>query len=157
LDVREEHKPGYKFNEWELKGIPLRVEIGPKDVERKEVVLVRRDTGKKEAVRVGSLTGKVEKVLEEIQADLLKKAERMLRIAIVEVKNLLEVEKVIRSRKIAFVPLCNCVECEDTLKYKSGGAKVLNIPEEGAEKAKGKSCVVCGKKADYLAYVGKSY
>ncbi|MAE49795.1 proline--tRNA ligase [Candidatus Pacearchaeota archaeon] len=157
LDLREEHKPGYKFNEWELKGVPLRIEVGPKDVERKEVVLVRRDTGKKEAVKVRSLAAKVERMLEEIQESLLEKAEKFLRAGVVEAKDLLSVEKVIRSKKIAFVPLCRGVECEDMLKYKSGGAKVLNIPFDGEKRAKGKTCVVCGKKADYLAYVGKSY
>lgn len=157
LDSREEYKPGFKFNEWELKGIPLRVEIGPKDLEKKSVVLVRRDNGVKEIVKVGDLKKRVEEVLEEMQKDMLKKAEKLLHEAIVEADSLAKAKKLISEKKIAFVPLCNSTECEDTYKFESGGAKVLNIPFEQPKHLDKAKCVVCGKKADYYANTGKSY
>lgn len=155
LDEREEYKPGYKFNEWELKGIPLRIEIGPKEVAKKQVVLVRRDNGKKEIVSVSKLKKKVFDILADIQSGLLKKAEKNLKDSIVKVSNIEGVKGAVNNKKIAFVSLCSSRACEDNLKFETGGAKVLNIPKEGEGK-KGK-CVVCGKDADYWAYVGKSY
>ncbi|MGH2690422.1 MAG: His/Gly/Thr/Pro-type tRNA ligase C-terminal domain-containing protein, partial [Actinomycetota bacterium] len=74
VDAREEHRPGYKFNEWELKGVPLRLEIGPREVEERTVALARRDTGTKVTVGWDALPGLVPSVLEEIQAELLSQA-----------------------------------------------------------------------------------
>jgi prolyl-tRNA synthetase len=154
LDDREEYKPGFKFNEWEMKGIPIRIEIGPKDLGKKSVVLVRRDNGKKEVVKISALKKKVESTLEDIQKGLLKKAEKMLKDAIVKADSLDKIKKIIKNKKIAFAPLCNSEDCEGKLKHESGGAKVLNIPEK--QKVVGK-CVVCRKAAHYWAYIGKSY
>lgn len=153
LDERSEHKPGFKFNDWELRGVPLRIEVGPKDVEKKTVVVVRRDSGEKEAVAIGKVKSRVEGLLDEIQENLLAKAEKMLKDAIVKTASLADVKTAISKKKIALAPLCKSRECEDNLKAESGGAKVLNISEE---KASG-NCIMCGKKADYFGRVGKSY
>ena len=80
VDSRESHKPGFKFNEWELKGIPIRIEIGPKDIEKKQVVLVRRDNNEKEQVKISELDGKVKITLERIQKNLYEKAQKNLSI-----------------------------------------------------------------------------
>jgi prolyl-tRNA synthetase len=154
LDSREEYKPGFKFNEWELKGVPLRIEIGPKDVEKDEVVVVRRDTGDKSVVKVKDLVVRVTGLLQE---NLFSKAEKLLKGSVVKVKDLIELEKAIKKKKIALTPLCNDREVEDELKYKTGGAKVLNILEEQPGDLEKARCVVSGKKADYFALVGKSY
>jgi prolyl-tRNA synthetase len=157
LDDREEYKPGFKFNEWELKGVPLRIEIGPKDLEKGSVVVVRRDDGKKENLKIAGLDKKVGKLLEDMQKDMLVKAEKSLLENIVVVRNLREADKAIKEKKIVFAPLSKDKGDEDMLKFKLGGAKVLNIPEiqpSGLEKEK---CIVSGKKADYWAYIGKSY
>jgi len=74
LDDRDEHKPGWKFAEWEQKGIPLRIELGPRDLEKGQVVLVRRDSGEKEFVPRGDLPARLAALLEEIQAALYRKA-----------------------------------------------------------------------------------
>lgn len=155
LDDREEHKPGFKFSEWEVKGVPLRIELGPNDLAKKQVVLVRRDNGKKEIVKIASLNKKVGEILDDIQDNLFKKADKLLRGSVVKVKNLDELKRAIKDKKIALTPLCRKVDCEDDLKFKTGGAKVLNIPEE-QPLGKG-SCVVCGGRVDYIARVGKSY
>jgi len=155
LDDRSGYKPGFKFNEWELKGVPLRIEIGPKDVESKTAVVVRRDTGEKEAVSLDKIKARVEGLLDEIQENLLAKAEKSLKNAVVKCDSLADVKKTVGRKKIALVALCKSRECEDDLKFETGGAKVLNISAEvvGAKT----KCVMCGKKADYFGYVGKSY
>ncbi len=157
LDDREEYKPGWKFNEWEMKGIPLRIEIGPRDLESESVMVYRRDNGKKEAIKLKDLKIKVEEMLEDIQKSLHKRAQELLKNAIVEVSTLDELKKAVEGKKIGFVPLCKSRACEDELKFKSGGAKALNIPEEQPSKLGKSVCVMCKKKAEYFAYIGKSY
>jgi prolyl-tRNA synthetase len=154
VDAREEYRPGWKFNEWELKGIPLRVEIGEKDIAKKKVVFVRRDTLKKEEVGIADISEKAGKVLDDIQEALLKKAEKLLKDNITNVGNKKELLKAIGDKKIALVPLKSGVEVEDELKHITSGAKVLNIAEENVSN---KKCVVTGDDADYIGRVGKSY
>lgn len=80
LDDRDEKSPGFKFNEWEVKGVPLRIELGPKDLEKKQVVLVRRDDGSKQSVALDSFNATfVEDLLETIQSGLLAQAEEFTR------------------------------------------------------------------------------
>ena len=154
LDDREEYKPGYKFNEWELKGIPIRIEIGPKDLEKDSVMMARRDTGEKKSVKIDKVEDEVEKLLEEIQTNLFNRAKKLLKESVVKVNSLAELKKVIQNKKIALTPLCKETRCEEDLKYKTGGAKVLNIPDKQLAKSE---CVICGKESDYIARVGKSY
>ncbi len=155
LDDREEYKPGFKFNEWELKGVPLRIEIGPNDLDKGQVVVVRRDNGKKEIVKISSLAGKVDKILDSVQEDLLEKSDRLLKGSIVKVRSLADLKKVIKGKKIALAFLCSKRNCEDELKFKSGGAKVLNIPY--SNKSSKDNCIICNKESNYEAYIGKSY
>ena len=157
VDDREEYKPGFKFNEWEMKGVPIRIEIGPKDLEKKTIVLVRRDTGEKEIVKIKDISKIVEKRLEEIQNNLFEKAKRLLEGAIVKCEELEEAKRAIKNKKIAFVPLSGEREDEDMLKFETGGAKVLNIPYEQPLDIDKKKDIISRKKAKYYAYVGKSY
>ena len=155
VDDREDQRPGFKFNEYELKGIPLRIEIGSKDLAKKEAVVVRRDTFEKKSIKISDLKKEVPIILEDIQKNLFKKAEKLLKDNIIPVKNLKELESAIKNKKIALTPMCSSRECEDDLKFKTAGAKVLNISED-QPKTKG-NCVLCNKPADYIARVGKSY
>ncbi len=155
VDDREEYKPGYKFNEWELKGIPVRIEIGPKDLDKKEVVLVRRDNGKKEGVKLKDLKERIGEILEEIQDDMFKKAYKFLHESIVECKTIEEVKKALENKKIAFSPISDSDKVEEELKAIIAGSKVLNIPDKQPDK-KGK-CIISKKEASYWAYIGKSY
>ena len=154
LDDREEHRPGFKFNEYELKGIPIRIELGPKDIKKKQVVVVRRDNGKKQFIKVTKLKNAINEILEDIQKNLFKKANKLLNDNIVKVRDFKELENSIKNKKIVLANLCSSIECEDNLKFKTGGAKVLNIDDK--KKVTGK-CIICGKKASYVGRVGKSY
>ncbi len=154
LDDREGYSAGWKFNEYELKGIPIRIEIGPKDLKKNQVVLVRRDTLKKENVKIRDLNKKIEKTLNEIHENLYNKAKKFLNDNIIEVKNMNDMKKVINSGKIAKLNWCLGTKCEELIKEKTEGAKSLNISL--TEKAKGK-CFVCNNKANGVAYFAKSY
>jgi len=157
IDAREEHKPGYKFNEWELKGVPLRIEIGPRDLETKKVVFVRRDNGNKESVAVKDVKRRASEILTEIQHNLFDRAKKKLFSAIVNIGQLKDLKIIIANKKIGFAPLCSFSECEERLKFESKGVKVLNIPEEQPRELAKTKCIICSKKADYFCYVGKSY
>ncbi|MBI2129680.1 proline--tRNA ligase [Candidatus Woesearchaeota archaeon] len=155
LDAREEYTPGYKFNEWEMKGIPIRIELGPKDIEKDQVVLVRRDNGKKEAVKISDLAKKIKAMLDDIQDSLFKSSKKLTEDNIVKTGNWNELLKAIESKKLVLTPSCGTPECENWIKDKTGGAKALNIPFD-QPKGIGK-CVHCGKEGKYWVYFGKSY
>ena len=155
LDDRDEYSPGFKFNYWELRGVPLRIEIGPNDLEKKQVVLVRRDTGVKEAVHEDELVVKAIKLLGDIQDNLYNNAKKFLAKSIVKVKSLAEFKKAISKGKIAFAQWCNTKECEAHIKDQTG-AKSLNIPFKQPA-VKGNCFCGCGKKAEKMVYFAKSY
>jgi len=156
VDLRDNYKPGFKFNEWELKGIPLRIEIGPKDIEKKQVVVVRRDNLKKEIIKIKDLKKETPKILEDIQNCLYNKAEKLMEESIVKAESKGDLLNAIKNKKIAFAPLCSSRKCEDQVKSETNGAKTLNIPFS-QQNLKNKKCIICGKPAEYHVYIGKSY
>ncbi len=155
LDDRDGYTPGWKFNEWELKGIPLRIEIGPKDIEANQIVFVRRDTNEKKTVKFKECETKVEETLNEIQDNLLKNAGEFLKKSIVEAKDMYRLIDAIKNKKMAKVLFCGSAECEDFIKDKAEGATCRCIPFE-QRSAKGK-CIQCGSEAKFWAVFGKGY
>ena len=155
LDDRDGYTPGWKFNEWELKGVPLRLEIGPKDVAAEQVIAVRRDTNEKVTVKIKELEKKAEELLNDIQEDLFKKAKEYLTKNITEAKSFDEFLKAVKDRKMPKSLFCGESECEDSIKDKSEGATCRCIPFE-QKPAHGK-CVQCGKDAKFWAVFGKGY
>lgn len=154
-DKRENYKPGFKFNEWELKGIPIRIELGPKDLANNKVVLVRRDNGKKEIVEIKNLKKEVKAALDEIQKSLYERSKKLFESKVEKTPYLSELKKLISDKKVGIIPLCNNAECEAMLKHETGGAKAVFISED---KLKGdEKCLICQKKADYFVYVGRTY
>ena len=155
FDERNGYTPGWKFNEWELKGVPLRIEIGPKDVENEQLVLVRRDTNEKSNIKSKDLEKKAEQILDEIQNSLYNKAKEHLAKSIVEVHNFNDFVETIKNKKMAKAMFCGDIECEDLIKDKTEGATCRCIPFE-QKPAKG-HCVQCGKEAKFLAVFGRGY
>ncbi len=155
LDDRDHLTPGRKFNEWELKGVPLRVEFGPRDLKEKQAVLVRRDTGRKRVVKASALAEEVSKELDEIQKDLLARATEALSKNTHVASSLPELKELLAKHGGIFrVPWCGREECEARLKEETGG-KILNLPlDQKTPKAK---CLVCGMDAASVANFGKSY
>src|SRR3989338_9229941 len=112
LDSRDQYKPGWKYNEWELKGVPLRIEIGPKDIANKQVVLVRRDTNKKEFVKIAQLEEKVKETLEGIQSSLYENAKKFLDSHIAEANGWKDFLDKLKNKNLVKVPFCGNKDCE---------------------------------------------
>ncbi|MGL4790942.1 MAG: proline--tRNA ligase, partial [Anaerotignaceae bacterium] len=147
--------PGWKFSEYEMKGVPIRLEIGPKDIEKNQAVLARRDTGEKIIVSLDEIEEKVTELLAEIQANLLAKAKNNLDSKTYSAKNLEEFETTLKETP-GFIKAMWCGErdCEDAIKEKTGATSRC-IPFEQEEISD--VCVCCGKKAKHMLFWGKAY
>jgi len=155
IDARDEYKPGWKFNEWEMRGVPLRLEIGPRDMAKEQVVLVRRDTGEKQIVKEEKLTETVKNLLIEIQENLFNQAKKFLQENIREASDYSEFKKIIEDKKgIVKAYWCGNRECEDKIKEETK-ASIRCIPFE-ENKTSGK-CIYCGKKTSTLVYFARAY
>ncbi|MEK6983746.1 MAG: proline--tRNA ligase [Nanoarchaeota archaeon] len=155
LDDRDGYTPGWKFNEWELKGVPLRIEIGPKDVEADQLVFVRRDTNEKQAIKTKDLEKKTEETLNDIQENLLRKARDFLKTSVDEVHNFNDLFNAVKNKKMAKALFCGQSECEVNIKDKAEGATCRCIPFE-QKPAKG-NCIQCNSEAKFWAVFGKGY
>ena len=155
IDSRDEYTPGWKFNEWEMKGVPLRLEIGPKDLANGQVMVVRRDTGEKMAVKEEKLVETVEKLLNNIQENLFNKAKSFLQKNIREVSDYNKFKEVIeKKRGLIKTYWCGNKDCEDKIKEETK-ASIRCIPFE-QEEASGK-CIYCGKESSTLVYFARAY
>ena len=147
--------PGWKFSEQEMRGIPIRVEIGPKDIEANQAVLVRRDTGEKIVVSLDEITDKVRELLGTIHHDMYEKA-RAHRDANTHVAKNWDEFKEILDTKQGFIKgmWCGDTECETAIKDETG-ATTRCIPF--AQENLGDVCVHCGKPATKMVYFGRAY
>jgi len=148
--------PGWKFSEYEMKGVPVRVELGPKDIEKNQCVIVRRDNREKIFVSLDNLAEEVQKALDAVHNAMYEKA----------LKNMQEKTSVatsyeefldIAENKPGFIKAmwCGEKECEEKLKDVTGGVKSRCIPFE--EEHLADTCVCCGKPAKHMVYWGKQY
>jgi prolyl-tRNA synthetase len=157
IDDREEYTPGWKFNHWELKGVPARIEIGPKDIKNKQVVLVRRDTSEKIAVKEKELVKSIKKILDDVQTNLTKKADKILKDGIQEAKDFAQLKKILDGRGgLVKINWCGKQKCADEMKGKTSGGVIRGTLFGKDEKATG-NCVHCGDKAEQVVYVAKQY
>ena len=155
VDDRDKYSPGYKFNYWEMKGVPVRIEMGPRDIENGECILVRRDNGEKTTVKLDELNIKLEELLKDIQIsmfnDCKKRMEQKTTVALNmdEFKNNMETNQ-------GFIKAmwCGKEECEDKIREVTG-AKSRCMPFE-QEKISDK-CVCCGEHADHMVVWGRQY
>ncbi|MEM0096287.1 MAG: proline--tRNA ligase [Candidatus Bathyarchaeia archaeon] len=155
LDDRKEYTPGWKFNDWELKGVPVRVEVGPRDVAQGQVTLARRDTFEKIVVKDEEVVDAVKRLLDDIQCSLFNKAKKFLEDHITTVKSYEEFKEVLRT-KGGFIKAswCGSQECEQKIKEETG-ATIRLIPFE--KEAPISNCVYCGGEAKELVYFARSY
>lgn len=157
LDDRTEVTPGFKYHEWELRGVPLRLEIGPKDVEKNSVMAARRDIPGRDGksfLSQDNLAPQVQELLDTIQASLLKRATEFRDAHIHDVETYDELKKVVESGW-ANAYWCGCPECEAKVKEDTKATtrcRPFDLPK--GEKGK---CVVCGKEADSRIYFSKAY
>jgi prolyl-tRNA synthetase len=155
VDSREQYTPGWKFNEWELKGVPLRIEIGPKDVEKRQVTMVRRDNSQRTTVDEDKVVAEVGKYLEDMQAVLFAKAKTSLEASISQAQDYDQFREILEKRG-GFIRACWCgsSECEDTIKA-DFGATIRTIPFK--DETTFSSCIQCGKPASKVVYFARAY
>ncbi len=147
--------PGWKFSEYEMKGVPVRLEIGPKDIEKNQVVLVRRDTREKVFVSIDELETRLKQLLEDVQTGLLEKARQMRDKKTYIARTLEEFER-IAAESPGFIKAMWCGDraCEDMVKEKTA-ATARCIPFEQEQLSE--TCFCCGKQAKHMVYWGKAY
>ncbi|HUI69566.1 MAG TPA: proline--tRNA ligase [Spirochaetia bacterium] len=160
LDEDDQNTPGWKFSEYELQGIPLRVEIGPRDMEKGQIVAVRRDSGEKIFVPLAEASARLRGLLDEIQKSLFNRALEFRTSHTFRVSNYEELKKLL-DEPGGFIEAgwCGDGACEARIKEETK-ATIRLIPLEGTAVAtapKGTSCVVCGKSARHLAIFGRAY
>uniref|UniRef100_A0A3P9I4X4 Bifunctional glutamate/proline--tRNA ligase n=1 Tax=Oryzias latipes TaxID=8090 RepID=A0A3P9I4X4_ORYLA len=169
-DFRDNYSPGWKFNHWELKGVPVRLEVGPKDMQQKQCVVVRRDTGAKITLPEGEVEKRLVAMLEEIQGSLFKKASDDLRSHMVTADSMEQFQKELDQGRIVQIPFCGGIECEDWIKKTTAkdqdlepgapsmGAKSLCIPFSPLKTLQpGQMCVSGKEAAQYYTLFGRSY
>ena len=144
---------GWKFNQWEMKGVPVRLEVGPKDIENKQVVLVRRDTHDKYIVPMETLTDTVKKLLDDIHESLYNRALAFREAKTVDATTFEELKNGVNGGFVRAM-WCGDRECEDAIKEKTG-ATTRCMPFE--QKHLSDVCVHCGKPAKAMTYFAKSY
>jgi prolyl-tRNA synthetase len=157
LDGREEFTPGWKYSEWEMRGVPLRIEIGPRDIKDKQALTVRRDTGQKKSIDFDSLGSSVQSLLEDIQNSMLDQALKFQRENTHDADNYKDFKAIMDSKR-GFIKAfwCGDADCEEKIKEETM-ATIRVIPlKKDKEKTKGK-CVYCQKHSDELAYFAKAY
>ena len=155
LDDREEYSAGWKFNEWEMKGVPVRLEIGPRDLAQKQITAVRRDKGNKLVIPENELISTLEKWMDDIQNNLYIQARVHLEENIRFTENYEEFKEIIKE-KLGFVKVywCEDEQCENQIKAEAK-ATIRCIPLEEQEET-GK-CIFCGKESTTQVYFGRAY
>ncbi len=153
LDDREQYTPGWKFNEWEIRGVPLRIEVGPKDVEKGGFTVVRRDTGEKIFVRD---VEEIPALLEKMQDEMRERARKKFEESFVTAESLEEVRRALEEKKFVRTFWCGSEECEMGVKEEMG-AEIRGMRYDVEEHAHGKKCFFCGRDAKYVVYVAKSW
>nr|CAD7454349.1 unnamed protein product [Timema tahoe] len=172
-DYRDNYSPGWKFNHWELKGVPVRVELGPKDLKQQQLVAARRDTGEKLTLKRETAIQQLADLLEDIHRSMLNQATEDLVSHTKQTKDWAQFCSLLDEKNIILSPFCGDTACEDRIKKDSArddatlepgapamGAKSLCIPNEQLEAIlPGDKCIhpACNKKPQFYTLFGRSY
>ncbi len=147
-----DNSPGWKFNEWEMKGVPLRVELGPRDIENGKLTVFRRDTCEKGEICRENAAARIKELLAEIGAALYRKAETRMKERIVQAGSLEELLAGVDGGNFVRAGWCGERACEDRVKeFAQATARVLD------ENHTGKTCVCCGRPAKHTVYFARAY
>lgn len=158
VDDREEYSPGFKYGHWELRGIPIRIELGPRDLENNSCVLVKRNTGEKITVSLDEVSNKLPELLELMHKEMFDKAKREVENRTATPSTYDEfIKATTQDKKLAIIHHCGESDCEDEIKAESGGVTSRcrplgeDSPEENAV------CLKCGKPASYKIIFSRNY
>jgi prolyl-tRNA synthetase len=156
LDTRNELTPGNKFYYWELRGVPIRVEIGPRDIDNKVATVVRRDTLEKQPVKLDEVVSGIQQLAEQMSCDLKAKAQASMKERIFRVNTVSEAKSLLKRKAgIVEVPWCGKDVCGHNLEEQVQ-ARLLGTPEDATKVDDGK-CVVCGEHASNVVRVALAY
>ena len=153
VDDRAQYTPGWKYHEWEMKGVPLRVEIGPKDIHAKQVTVVRRDNREKIVINRSDATDRINKILKEIQNHLFERAKKSLDGLTTAASDMQSFKKVLEERGGFIKAFLSDDSCEEKVKIETG-ATVRVVPMKVSKKGK---CVYCGADNSIEVYFARSY
>jgi prolyl-tRNA synthetase len=153
VDDRAQYTPGWKYHEWEMKGVPLRIEIGPKDVQAKQVTLVRRDTREKIAVNRSDAKSRINSILDEIQNHLYERAKNSLDVLTTTVSDMQSFKKVLEGKGGFIKAFLSSDSCEEKIKIETG-ATVRVVPMKATKRG---NCVYCGADGSNEVYFARSY
>ena len=153
VDDREGLSPGYKFNDWELKGVPLRIEIGPKDIENQKIVVAKRYNLEKVDLSFEEIE-KIPLILDEIQVEMLKKAKEQAQNNTLEITDYLEFKSKIEKGGFFNSPWCGKLECEDKIKEETG-AEIRVIPFNSEDNTK--ECIYCKEPSTSIPIFARGY
>ncbi len=152
-----EHSAGWKFNDAELKGIPLRVEVGPKDLEKEKVVVARRDTGEKIDIPIKELDQKIPDLLEEIQGNLYERAKNFVKENSHQVDDYEEFKDIMKGKRgFVHADWCGDQKCEEAIKEETK-ATTRCLPLEEKTSFNTGQCIYCGKEAKYQPIWARNY
>ena len=154
VDDREELTPGYKFHDWELRGIPLRIEIGPKDIEKNKVVLAKRYNKEKLDLSFDEINEKIESILDDIQKQMLVAAKKILEKMTRDVSNYDEFKSELEKGGFLQSPWCGKEECEAKIKEETS-AEIRVIPFESENSSK--KCVYCNEQSVSIPIFARGY
>ncbi|KAJ2342620.1 hypothetical protein IWW50_006282, partial [Coemansia erecta] len=175
-DMREQ-TPGFKFNHWELRGVPVRIEIGPKDLEKSQVTTVRRDTFGRGAVSLDSLEDSIKLLMITMQSEMLESARKTMNDRVKIVLKWDDFVPTLNSKCLTMIPWCENEQCEDQIKKRSTRDVMADEPENEREPSMGAKslclpykqpenppivpgqtkCIQCGENAKRYALFGRSY
>lgn len=173
-DYNDNYTPGWKFSQYELKGIPVRIELGPKDIEKGQAIVVRRNDARKYTVKLDELETRIPEILEELQRDLFLKAKDLFDSHRVIVDDWKDFVPNLNKKNVILSPWCGVMECEEDIKDSSAkkddgedleqdekapsmGAKSLCIPFEQPKLKADQKCIKCSRPAIQYCMFGRSY
>jgi prolyl-tRNA synthetase len=155
-DWRDQVTPGFKFNDWELRGVPLRIEIGPRDVDSDSVVIARRDTREKTTVPVGEVGERVQSLLDAIQHNLFEEASSFVQAHTSDADTWEALrEQVVDPGGFVTVNWCDSKQCEAALAAEKATVRAIPLDESAA--APSGPCVCCGSPAAFRCVVARAY
>ena len=147
-----ENSPGWKFNEWEMKGVPVRIELGPRDLEAGKILCARRDTLEKSEMALSGAADGIRALLQTVQKNMLEAARKRRDGRIVYAKDMDEILAGVENGNFVKAGWCACRDCEDKIKEKTAASARVYAEDETAE-----TCAVCGKKAKHMIIYARAY
>ena len=157
VDTREDVTPGSKYYHWELRGVPIRIEIGPRDIERNEATIVRRDTLTRETCKIEELETKIRSIMNEMTEEMRRKAWKWLEEHTFHTDNIEEAKRLIKQKSgIIEAPWCGNNKCGQQLE-ETVDARILGTPEGDIELRTDEKCIMCRKPAKTMVRIALTY